>query len=88
VTKPSDTPRSNEADSQWENSESAVDAFNGAIDLFRELERELSAANSKIKALVEAGDKLVDPAWGNNGWKSSDLNKLIDAWTVAKEGAK
>jgi len=88
MTTLSDTPRSNEADSKWETSESVVDAFNVAIDLFRELERELAAANSKIKALVEAGDKLVDPAWGNYGWKSSDLNKLIDAWKVAKKGAK
>ena len=48
----SDTPRSNKADSKWENSESAVDAFNVAIDLCRELERELSSANTQIGLLV------------------------------------
>jgi hypothetical protein len=55
-----------------------VDAFNGAIDLCRQLERELSAANANIKALVEAGDQMesIHSRYGNAKWRK------------AKEGAK
>ena len=48
----SDTPRSNEADYKWENSKSAVYAFNVAIDLCQELELELNATCTQIGLLV------------------------------------
>lgn len=42
----------------------------------------------RIQRLVEAGDKLVDPAWGNTGWKSSVLNEFLDAWNKARRGCE
>jgi len=86
MTTLSDTPRSNEADSKWETSDSVVDAFNGAIDLCRQLERELAEANARIKALVEAGDALL--MWLGEDTYPSDGQRLQDQWTAAKEGAK
>lgn len=43
----------------------------------RELERELNAANERIKRLEEAGDKMV-----NEGWNEPHLAGL---WRQAKE---
>lgn len=47
----SETPRTNEIDAMWDKSDSAVDAFNDAISLCRELERELADANERISKL-------------------------------------
>jgi hypothetical protein len=75
VKTPSDTPRSNEADSKWETSESVVDAFNGAIDLCRQLERELAEPyveelNRKLKAATKtmttpSDTPIIDEAAGH-----------------------
>jgi len=92
VTTPSDTPRSNEADSRWETSDSAVDAFNEAIDLCRQLERELAAANENIQRLINAGDAMATRC---SLWTVSSGDFLVEEdrlavseWTKAKEGAK
>ena len=47
------------------------------IEHARQLERELNAANERIKRLEEAGDKMV-----NEGWNEPHLAGL---WRQAKE---
>jgi hypothetical protein len=58
-------------------------AFEQSCDLCRTLERELNAANERIKRLEEAGDELLD--WV--GCDVSDANRklIIDSWRNAKE---
>lgn len=53
----SDTPRTNKIDAMWEKSDSAVDAFNDATSLCRELERELAAENNQIGLLISGAKK-------------------------------
>jgi len=102
MTTPSDTPRTDSQSSFDEfdvescdasfarKLESELSAANNQIGLLiagsKQQERQIEFLQETIHRLVEAGDKLVDPAWGNTGWKSSVLNELIDAWTKAKEG--
>ena len=47
------------------------------VDFARQLERELNAANERIKRLEEAGDAMV-----NGGWNEPHL---AGAWRNAKE---
>ena len=54
----------------------------------RQIERELNAANERIKRLEEAGDALKDEAWPT--MFDSDASRkrrmgAIDGWTAAKE---
>lgn len=46
----------------------------------RELERELNAANDRIKRLEEAGDKIVE-----SGWSVQDWSGMCVVWAKAKE---
>lgn len=46
----------------------------------RELERELNAANERIKRLEEAGDKIVEA-----GWSVQDWSGMCVVWAKAKE---
>jgi len=75
----SDTPRTNlEAFFPHDSMYKVCDA-----DFCRELERELNAANRRIKRLEDAGDDLHD------GWRGNRNNKdkYLWAWHKAK-GAK
>ena len=45
-----------------------------------ELERELNAANDRIKRLEEAGDKIVE-----SGWSVQDWSGMCVVWAKAKE---
>ena len=70
----SDTPRTDEA-------ECFIDSDRGIIDsgLGRQLERELNAANEKIKKLEESGDEL-------SKWVDRNTPVTIrNDWTAAKE---
>ena len=46
-----------------------------------DIERELNAANQRIKRLEEAGNELYD------GWRSqrNNMDKYLEAWNQAKE---
>ena len=70
----SDTPRTNYRVKQMiDNGQSPE----GLEYWARELERELNAANERIKRLEEAGDEMV-----NKGWNEPHL---ANAWRKAKE---
>ena len=49
----------------------------------RELERELNAANDRIKRLEEAGDKMAS-AWDKEWLTEADIEAIIDDWHGAK----
>jgi hypothetical protein len=69
----SDTPRTNkEAFLPHDSKYRVCD-----VDFARTLERELNAANDRIKRLEEAGDRMV-----NEGWNEPHL---ANAWRKAKE---
>ena len=73
----SDTPRTNlEAFFPHDSMYQVCDA-----DFTRQLERELNAANERIKRLEDAGDDLHD------GWRGNRNNKdkYLWAWHKAKE---
>ena len=57
----SDTPRTDAADAMWDKSNSVVEAFNEAIDLSRQLERDLSATHSQMHLLINAAKQNVFP---------------------------
>ena len=46
----------------------------------RQLERELNAAQKRIKRLEEAGDKIVE-----SGWSVQDWSGMCVVWAKAKE---
>lgn len=70
----SDTPR---ADAHNWNDGHYDDPLHSLLDFAKQLERELNAANERIKRLEEAGDKMV-----NEGWNEPHLAGL---WRQAKE---
>lgn len=74
----SDTPRTDEQ-------EHFIDSDRGIIDsgLGRQLERELSAANERIKRLEEAGDGMA--RWIEEYGCKHEFYQAISIWTAAKE---
>ena len=70
----SDTPRT-DAKRGFHDLDTAVDA-----EFSEQLERELNAANERIKRLEEAGDKIVEA-----GWSVQDWSGMCVVWTKAKE---
>jgi hypothetical protein len=58
-------------------------AFEQSCDLCRQLERELNAANERIKRLEEAGDELLD--WIGSDVSDANRKLIIDSWRNAKE---
>ena len=79
----SNTPRTNlEAFFPHESMYQVCDA-----DFTRQLERELNAANERIKRLEEAGDELLE--WLKDGTISdSNYRLLANAWQRAKENKR
>jgi hypothetical protein len=78
----SDTPRTDEQ-------EHFIDSDRGIVDsgLARELERELNAANERIKLLKITGDELLE--WLKDGTISdSNYRLLANAWQRAKENKR
>ena len=70
----SDTPRT-DAKRGFHDLDTAVDA-----EFSEQLERELNAANERIKRLEEAGDNL------HFGWIDGYMNqRRLDEWLAAKE---
>lgn len=59
-------------------------AFENDMRLCRQLERELTAANERIKRLEEAGDKMAS-AWDKEWLTEADIEAIIDDWHGAKE---
>ncbi len=78
----SDTPRT---DAELEFDPTSVDEV---LDWSRQLERELNAANDRIKRLEEAGDALFENS-NPSRWDSTEAaaRKIIDQskWNKAKE---
>ncbi len=70
----SDTPRT-DAKRGFHDLDTAVDA-----EFSEQLERELNAANERIKRLEEAGDKIVEA-----GWSVQDWSGMCVVWAKAKE---
>ena len=70
----SDTPRT-DAKRGFHDLDTAVDA-----EFSEQLERELNAANERIKRLEEAGDKIVE-----SGWSVQDWSGMCVVWAKAKE---
>lgn len=70
----SDTPRTDEAVWQIEGGEMVCPKF------CRQLERELNAANAKIKRLEEAGDALKASGYFG-GWGDA-----VNKWVKVREG--
>lgn len=79
----SDTPRTDEQINGKPGTRFAIlvgDSLRDALvasEFARQLERELNAANERIKRLEEAGDEMV-----NKGWNEPHL---ANAWRKAKE---
>ena len=71
----SDTPRTDEAQ---------FGTGRVSVDFARRLERELNAANERIKRLEEAGDKMAS-AWDKEWLTEADIEAIIDDWHKAKE---
>lgn len=72
----SDTPR---ADAHNWNEGHYDDPLHSLLDFAKQLERELNAANERIKRLEEAGDELAK--WADRNTPVTILND----WTRAKE---
>ncbi len=70
----SDTPRT-DVKRGFHDLDTAVDA-----EFSEQLERELNAANERIKRLEEAGDKIVE-----SGWSVQDWSGMCVVWAKAKE---
>ena len=78
----SDTPRTEaEVNRQkcWSDDLITIDA-----NFACQLERELNAANARIKRLEEAGDKMAS-AWDKEWLTEADIEAIIDDWHGAKE---
>ena len=77
----SDTPRT---DAEYDNAlEFEFDSEDRLQDIRRfskKLERELNAANERLKRLEEAGDKIVEA-----GWSVQDWSGMCVVWAKAKE---
>ena len=85
----SDTPRTDESECE---SHIGISNF-GHQDLYkaykfaRQLERELNAANERIKLLKSTGDELLE--WLKDGTISdSNYRLLANAWQRAKENKR
>jgi uncharacterized protein Yka (UPF0111/DUF47 family) len=76
-----DTPRT---DSHNWNEGHYDDPLHSMTDFSRQLERELNAANAKIKRLEEAGDKMAKEYAGKLYFDTYDELKIND-WIKAKE---
>ena len=74
----SDTPRT---DAGLEYDDTTVDDVK---DFARQLERELNAANDRIKRLEEAGDAMAS-AWDKEWLMEADIEAIMDDWHGAKE---
>jgi hypothetical protein len=75
----SDTPRTNDRvvfidGNPWVNA-----------PFVRELERELNAANNRIKRLEEAWDDVEDAAQSIQDWSETRMGDALDNWRKAKE---
>ena len=76
TNKMSDTPRTDAA--EYESQDEPVEKLGAVdVDFARQLERELNAANERIKRLEEAGDAMVDKGWNEP--------HLAGEWRKAKE---
>lgn len=75
-TMSSDTPR---ADAHNWNEGHYDDPLHSLLDFAKQLERELNAANERIRRLEEAGDQLAK--WVDRNTPVTILND----WTAAKE---
>ena len=71
-----DTPRT-EAHIEGLRRNPQVSGCDSTLDFSRQLERELNAANNRIKRLEEAGDAMVDKGWNEP--------HLAGEWRKAKE---
>ena len=69
----SDTPRTDSVEDMGDNFLQAVGS-----DFSRQLERELNAANDRIKRLVEIGDKMVDLMAGDESVPYDDW--IVQSW--------
>jgi predicted aldo/keto reductase-like oxidoreductase len=73
----SDTPRTDEAQ---------FGTGRVSVDFARQLERELAAANAKVKRLEEAGDWLIETArYYYERDKNPMAGSAIANWTKSKE---
>jgi hypothetical protein len=82
----SDTPRTDSRLTAILDADGFVDHSNCPqrwVNHSRELERELNAANERIKRLEEAGDELLD--WIGSDVSDANRKLIIDSWHKAKE---
>jgi hypothetical protein len=73
-----DTPRTDQMEQHAAVGLRRNAAFEQASDLCRQLERELNAANERIKRLIEAGDRMdlyADPH-DSDRWNEAKEDKL------------
>ena len=75
----SDTPRT---DAGLEYDDTTVDDVK---DFARTIERELNAANERIKRLEEAGESVNDAIMSVQDWNGTHVGDCLDAWRKAKE---
>ena len=74
----SDTPRTDAA--EYESQDEPVAKLGSVdVDFARQLERELNAANERIKRLVQAGDCLLSHR------NSTDYHEKVREWDKAKK---
>ena len=76
----SDTPRS---DAHNWNEGHYDDPLHSLLDFARQLERELNAANAKIKRMEQAGDEMA--TWLSSSRNLGDDPFMSHQWNKAKE---
>ena len=79
----SDTPR---ADAHNWNEGHYDDPLHSLLDFAKQLERELNAANERIRRLEEAGDQLATHALA--GGVPQLFMEFVENWKQAKEASK